>query len=87
MDSRKPEETDREEQQEERSEIGLVHNESKQILEMITDEGSHAALSGLGASFAGLASPANDIDLFNQMLSAVATTRRACFADLPHSVV
>lgn len=55
---------------------------------MITDEGSHAALSGLGASFGpGLASPANELDLFNQMLSAVATTRRACFADLPHSVI
>ena len=55
---------------------------------MLTDESSHPALSGLAASFGpGLASPGNDIDLFNQMLSAVATTRRACFADLPHSVV
>jgi hypothetical protein len=45
-------------------------------------------LSGLAASFGpGLASPANELDLFNQMLSTVAATRSACFSDLPHSVV
>ena len=48
------------------SQIGLVHSESKQILDMLTDENSQVAISGLGASFGpGLGSPANDIDLFN----------------------
>lgn len=70
------------------SQIGLVHNESKQILEMLSDDGGRAAVSGMASSFGpGLASPSNEIELFNQMLSNVVATRGASFADLPHSVV